>query len=87
MVKKRGQKLYFSLFILRRENLSLLIEKNIMIQDTYKWVLQIYFICSTFVANKKNISMTRKRKKDKSFCREFICRCIDFKLVHLFFCE
>ena len=58
--------------------------KNIMVQDTYKWVLQIYFICSTFAANKKNISMTRKRKKDK-FCREFISRCINFKLVHLFF--
>lgn len=29
--------------------------------------------------------MARKRKKDKSFCREFICRCINFKLVHLFF--
>ena len=27
--------------------------KNIMVQDTYKWVLQIYFICSTFAANKK----------------------------------
>lgn len=56
-----------------------------MVQDTYKWVLQVYFICSTFAVNKKNISMTRKRKKDKSFCREFICRCINFKLVHLFF--
>ncbi len=56
-----------------------------MVQDTYKWVLQIYFICSTFAANKKNISMARKRKKDKSFSREFICRCINFKLVHLFF--
>lgn len=27
--------------------------KNIMAQDTYKLVLQIYFICSTFATNKK----------------------------------
>lgn len=55
-----------------------------MVQDTYKWVLQVYFICSTFAANKKNISMTRKRKKDKSLCKKTICRCINFKLVNLF---
>ena len=67
MVKKRGQKLYFSLFILRRENLSLLIEKNIMVQDTYKWVLQIYFICSTFVANKKKYFNDKKTKERQIF--------------------
>ena len=64
---------------------GLVADLRIMVQDTYKWVLQIYFICSTFAANKKNISMARKRKRDKSLCREFICRCINFKLVHLFF--
>lgn len=41
--------------------------KNIMVQDTYKWVLQIYFICSTFAANKKNIVNDKETKERQIF--------------------
>ena len=83
MVKKED-KSDICLLLFKERNPFASHRKNIMVQDTYKWVLQIYFICSTFAANKKNTSMARKQKKDKSFCRKFICRCINFKLVHLF---
>ena len=38
-----------------------------MVQDTYKWVLQIYFICSTFVANKKKYFNDKKTKERQIF--------------------
>lgn len=34
-----------------------------MVQDTYKWVLQVYFICSTFAANKKKYFNDKKAKE------------------------
>lgn len=38
-----------------------------MVQDTYKWVLQIYFICSTFVANKKIFQWQESERKTNLF--------------------
>ncbi|ERT58798.1 hypothetical protein HMPREF1254_0053 [Prevotella sp. BV3P1] len=38
-----------------------------MVQDTYKWVLQIYFICSTFAANKKKYFNGKKAKERQIF--------------------
>ena len=42
---------------------GLVADLRIMVQDTYKWVLQIYFICSTFAAKKKKYFNGKKTKE------------------------
>ena len=46
---------------------GLVADLRIMVQDTYKWVLQVYFICSTFVANKKIFQWQGSERKTNLF--------------------
>ncbi|PNP94045.1 hypothetical protein BFS16_07605 [Hoylesella timonensis] len=66
MVKKED-KSDICLLLFKERNPFASHRKNIMVQDTYKWVLQIYFICSTFAANKKKYFNGKKAKERQIF--------------------